>query len=116
MGYVSGTVKHDGQPVENIIVVMKPSVGRPAMAKTNAKGEYNIEYTDGERGTKIGPTNVHVEWPMGVAGAFEIPKDFATGTSTQKFEVQKGNQKYDISMDPVPVDPNKPKKKPFIVD
>jgi len=116
LGYVSGKVTLDGNPVENLTVIMKPENGRMGMGRTDKIGNYTIQYTEGEKGTKIGPTSVYVEWPTGVMPTFFIPKDFAPGTSVQKFEVKKGNQTYDLVMKADPPDPGQEGKKPFMVD
>jgi hypothetical protein len=98
LGYVSGIVSMDGDPVANIIVVMKPESGRAAMVKTDTNGFYNIEYTRGEKGTKIGPTTVSLDWPMGEAASFSIPKEYLGDTSELKLDVMKGKQTFDIEL------------------
>jgi hypothetical protein len=103
----------DGEPAVNLIVAMKPDVGRTAMAKTNSKGYYEIEYTDGEKGTKVGPTSVHVEWPTGFAGAFGIPKSHAPGNKENTLNVIQGKQTYNIEM---VSEAGKSKQKPAMVD
>lgn len=113
MGYVSGTVTMDSKPVENILVVMKPESGRMAMVKTDKNGFYDMEYTEGEKGTKQGPTTVHVEWPTGYAGPFRIPPKFATGNKELKLDVKTGKQTFDLTMES---ESGKAGQKPVMVD
>ena len=98
MGYVSGLVTMGDTPVEDLVVVMKPKEGRPAMARTDKYGRYDIEYARGEKGTKVGPTTVRFEWPLGGKAAFAIPKKIMGDTSEMKLEVKKGRQTFDIQL------------------
>lgn len=101
MGYVSGIVTLDGEPLKEVTVVMKPEKGRAAMALTDASGHYDIEYTRGEKGTKIGPTSVSFEWYPGHANPKPIPKSAASGTSELKLDVKAGKQteNFDLTSD-----------------
>ena len=114
LGYVSGTVTMDGEPVSTITVVMKPDVGRPAIGVTDAKGKYDIEYTLGEKGTKLGPTTVGLEWPTGFAAPFGIPDQYIPMNSSMKLDVQKGKQTFDIQMESA--EKKSKSGKPIIVD
>lgn len=100
MGYVSGTVTRGGSPVENITVVMKPDVGRAAMAVTDKQGHYVMQYTLGEKGTKTGPTTVSFEWPLGYSAPFGIPQEFTQMKSEIKIDIKKGqNPPFDFKID-----------------
>lgn len=119
MGYVSGTVTKDGKPVSTVTVVMKPDVGRPAMGVTNDKGYYEMEYTLDEKGTKIGPTSVSLEWPTGFAAPFGIPRRYAAGNKEYKLDVKAGKQTYDIVIEAdaeKATDKKGKEKPPVIVD
>ncbi len=98
LGYVSGLVSMDGEPVADIIVVMKPENGRPAMVRSDKSGQYEIEYTKGEKGTKLGPTTVSLEWPLGGGGGISIPKKYVGDQSELKLDVKKGKQTFNIEM------------------
>ena len=98
MGYVSGKITMDGVPVENVIVVMKPDNGRMAMSKTDDRGFYDIEYTQGEKGTKVGPTTVSFEWPLGHSAPMAIPSRYSAGKTDVKFVVKQGKQTFDFDM------------------
>jgi hypothetical protein len=116
MGYCSGTVTMDGDPVEGLTVVMKPEVGRSAMAVTDGNGYYDIEYTLGEKGTKIGPTLVSFEWPTGFEAPFPIPEKYSQAKSDIRIEITKGRNKHDFELEPEP-ESNSPgsKKKPQVI-
>lgn len=59
--HVTGVVKINGQPVEGAVVTFAPSEGgRSAFARTGADGAYELEYTPGVKGAKIGVNKVHL--------------------------------------------------------
>lgn len=100
MGNVSGTVTRDGKPVENITVVMKPDVGRAAMGVTDKQGKYTMQYVVGEKGTKVGPTTVSFEWPLGYAAPFSIPQKYSQMKSEIKIDIKKGtNPPFDFAIE-----------------
>lgn len=58
---VTGVVRINGEPVEGAVVTFAPKEGgRPAFAKTAADGSYELEYTAGVKGAKIGVNNVYL--------------------------------------------------------
>lgn len=99
MGYVSGHVTLDGEALAEVVVVMKPEVGRAAMSQTDATGFYDIEYVRGEKGTKTGPTTVSFEWLPGQENTKPIPPKAATGTSEIKLDVKPGKQIEDFALE-----------------
>jgi hypothetical protein len=99
MGYVSGTITMDGEPLVGVIVVMKPESGRMATAKTDSRGHYDIEYTMGEKGTKIGPNTVSFEWPLGAEATKPIPLKYTAGKSEVTLDVKKGRQTFDLDLE-----------------
>lgn len=99
MGYVSGTITMDGQPLHGVIVVMKPENGRMAVAMTDSKGYYDIEYIKGEKGTKLGPTTVSFEWPTSPIGPTKpIPSKYTAAKSEAKLDVKKGRQTFNLDL------------------
>lgn len=100
LGYVSGTVKFNGEPVKNINVVMKPLEGRSAMGVTDDEGHYEIEYTLDEKGTKVGPNTVSLEWPQGFTPTFPLSERYRADKSTLKLDVKPGDNTYDIPLEP----------------
>ncbi|WP_373649656.1 MULTISPECIES: hypothetical protein [unclassified Schlesneria] len=101
LGKVTGTVTMEGDPVENLILLFKPEVGRAATAKTDVNGFYRVEYVKGEPGTKIGPTTVLLEWPLGYEAPFPIPPRYTGANSELKLEVVAGNNPFDIELEPL---------------
>ncbi|MFO1095150.1 MAG: hypothetical protein U0992_17860 [Planctomycetaceae bacterium] len=118
LGYVSGTVKFNGEPVKNINVVMKPLEGRAAMGVTDDEGHYEIEYTQDEKGTKVGPNTVSLEWPQGFTPTFPLSERYRTDKTTLKFDVKPGDNTYDIPLEPESAAETARRKKQgdFIVD
>ena len=118
LGYVSGTVKMNGEPVKNINVVMKPLEGRAASGVTDDNGYYEVEYTLDEKGTKVGPTTVSLEWPHGFTPTFPLSDRYSAEKSSLKLDVQPGDNTFDIPLEPEsPEEAARRKKRgDFIVD
>jgi hypothetical protein len=58
---VTGKVTLDGQPLVNATVVFMPkSGGRPAAARTDENGVYNLNFSAGRKGTIPGPNRVRI--------------------------------------------------------
>ena len=58
---VTGVVKINGEPVDGAVVTFAPKEGgRSAFAKTDADGVYELQYTAGEKGAKIGVNSVYL--------------------------------------------------------
>lgn len=57
---VSGTVTHDGQPLEHITVHFVPESGRPSWGNTDAQGRYTAEYSADRKGVVVGRHRVFV--------------------------------------------------------
>lgn len=108
LGNVSGTVTMDGEPLVGVIVTFKPTNGRPAVGVTDATGKYQLEYSRGVKGTKVGSNTVGFSWPIGVAGSHEIPARYS-GKSDLEQEVESGCNSFDFDLES---DPDTGKKKP----
>ena len=50
----------DGEPLTNASVVFAPESGRPAGAKTNDQGEYELNFTQGRQGAMLGKNRVMI--------------------------------------------------------
>jgi hypothetical protein len=60
-GYVTGVVTINGQPVEGAVVTFAPQEGgRSAYGKTGPDGVYELDYTPGVKGAKIGANLVSI--------------------------------------------------------
>ena len=54
-GHVTGVVSVNGEPVEGVAVSFAPEEGgRAAFAETGADGSYELDYTAGVKGAKLG--------------------------------------------------------------
>lgn len=103
LGYVTGQVTMDGEPLGNIIVVMKPEVGRAAMVRADDNGNYDMEYVHGVKGTKVGPNTVTFEWPLGYDGPRKaIPSKYTGVDSEFKIDVKPGKNKFDFDLESDP--------------
>jgi hypothetical protein len=57
---VEGKVTLDGQPLPNAAVVFIPENGRPAGARTDAQGNYVLNFTEGRKGAMLGKNRVRI--------------------------------------------------------
>ncbi len=107
LGYVTGTVTLNREPLVGVIVLFKPENGRAAVGVTDSQGVYNLEYVQGVRGTKVGPNAVNFEWPLGFAGAKPLPEKY-TLKSTEKREVKAGKNTLNFDLESGGVAARKP--------
>lgn len=105
LGYVSGTVKMDGQPLANVIVQFSPLVtgtGLDAMKKTgsssvgttDANGKYVLAYTAAAEGATIGKHIVQITDPTGMVN---IPVNYNQLSMLQE-EVKAGSNTKDFDL------------------
>jgi hypothetical protein len=57
---VSGKLMQKGAPVADALVEFIPTTGAPSTARSNDQGEFELVYSDGTKGAKIGAHNVKV--------------------------------------------------------
>lgn len=100
LGTVTGTVTLDGKPMAGVNIVFMPEVGRPSSAVVDEQGRYELLYTEGLAGTKVGSNTVSFSWPTGVSGV-AIPARYAE-KSELKAEIKPGSNTfdYDLKSDP----------------
>lgn len=60
IAYVSGRVTMDGKPLANAAVVFIPENGRPAGARTDADGNYVLNFSESRRGAIPGKNTVRI--------------------------------------------------------
>jgi len=58
IAFVSGTVTHAGQPVGNVEVNFYPKAGRPSVGRTDAEGNYTLNYNQERKGALFGSHRV----------------------------------------------------------
>ncbi|HUQ69793.1 MAG TPA: carboxypeptidase-like regulatory domain-containing protein [Planctomycetaceae bacterium] len=98
LGRVSGKITMAGEPLSGLIVLFKPQEGRAATATTDAQGRYDLEYTHGVRGAKVGPTTVMFEWPLGAKDTKALAAKYTT-QSELKVDVKAGANTFDFNLD-----------------
>ena len=98
LGYVTGTVTLNSEPLVGVIVLFKPDDGRAATGVTDGKGFYKLEYAYGVKGAKVGPSNVSFEWPLGFSGTKPLPEKYTT-KSELKVEVKSGRSTVDFKLE-----------------
>ena len=98
IAHVSGRITMDGKPLANASVVFIPEDGRPAGARTDAEGNYVLNFAEGRRGAIPGKNAVRITTQREtekdengktvVAGSREtIPMEY-NAASTLSFDVQ----------------------------
>ena len=98
IAHVSGRVTMDGKPLAHATVVFIPEDGRPAGARTDANGNYVLNFTEGRRGAIPGKNTIRIttlreaekdeKGKMIVAGSGEtIPMQY-NAASTLSFTVE----------------------------
>lgn len=98
LGYVTGTVTIDGEPLVGVIVTFLPEKGRAAVGTTNEEGKYELQYVAGAKGTKIGPTTVIFMPPTGGSTSHPIPAKYQN-QSDFKVEVERGKNVFDFDLE-----------------
>lgn len=99
LGQVTGVVKLDGQPVKNALVTFVPENVRPATARTDDQGRYELTFNDKLKGTAVGMNTVRISArdESGSKGNMEtIPEKYNAKTTLKK-EVKAG--KNEINFD-----------------
>lgn len=70
---VSGVVTLDGQPLDQARVVFVPAKGRPAVGLTDAKGAYQLQFTEDRWGATAGPHKVMITTERSQTGGEGAP-------------------------------------------
>ncbi len=98
---VKGTITLDGKPLPNATIVFIPPEGRPAGAKTNAEGKYELNFSNGRKGTMPGLNKIRLttlseasqdENGNAIPGSKEIIPMQYNQMSTLEFLVEPGKQ------------------------
>ncbi|WP_299462169.1 hypothetical protein [uncultured Gimesia sp.] len=96
LGQVHGAVTLDGKPLPGVSLLFEPEQGRTSTAKANPEGVYEALYLIDEKGVKLGPCSVRVEWGIDESGP-AIPAKYGS-KSELKLEVKPGDNIFDIEM------------------
>ncbi len=115
-GHVTGTVTINGSPIQDATVTFAPAGGgRSAIATTQADGTYELNYTPGVKGAKIGSNTVRIttysapelddnnrvvnpgkpeRFPPDYSGGKVITVDVKPGENTFDFTIEADKDKY----------------------
>lgn len=96
---VQGTVTLDGRPLSGVQVQFYPqSGGRTAVGVTDSQGKYELVYTYGVKGTKVGVNAVSFAYPQGegVKGP-PVPAKYGA-KSTLQADVKAGKNTCDFDL------------------
>jgi hypothetical protein len=114
VGSVSGTVKLDGEPLANAVVLFQPlgdgelNPGVGSIGRTNEKGEYGLRLIDGAKGAVVGKHRVEISCPIddgqnnpdedrATKPPNKIPDRYHAG-SKMTYEVKSGDNKADFDL------------------
>lgn len=61
---VNGRVTQSGAPLEGVTLEFRPENGRTSFGRTDAKGQYSLQYTDAIDGAMIGEHIVEIRVPQ----------------------------------------------------
>lgn len=100
LGLVSGKVTLDGKPLAGAIIAFYPDNGRMGTAIIDKDGNYDMKYTEGVSGTKLGPSTVHFAWQTGESGP-AIPEQYGD-RSTLKVDVQEKKNVFNFELESKP--------------
>ena len=98
LGSIKGKVTIDDQPLSGVIVTFTPESGRPGVGTTDENGLYEISYTGGVKGSKVGPSTVVFMPQTGIASSHPIPAKYQSG-SEFKVEVKKGRNEFNFALE-----------------
>jgi len=115
-GHVTGTLTINGSPVQDAVVTFAPvEGGRSAVAVTQADGTYELNYTPGVKGAKLGKNSVRIttyvepekddnnrvvdpgkpeRLPPKYSGGNELTVEVKPGENTFDFPVEADKDKY----------------------
>jgi hypothetical protein len=103
LAIVHGKVTLDGQPLPDAFVVFAPtSKGTTSYGKTDASGQYEMMFSDAEKGAWIGENLVRINTGDVASGGKAWPKErvpvvYNTQT-TLKATVQRGDNTFDFEL------------------
>ena len=111
LGTVAGKVTMDGKPLAGVMVQFHSAAGgRPGSGTTASDGTYELLYTAGAKGTKLGPSKIEITtvWPDGEPKPGEketIPAKY-NSESELKEEVKKGRNQLNFELKSEPAATN----------
>ena len=105
---LEGTIKYDGQPLENVEIVFTPEEGRPSSAIVTTDGHFKAKYSPGIMGVQSGNLRVSViplvnnepgKPPVPLSGVHkEVKEKYGYGQPGFPIEVTKASSKFVIDL------------------
>jgi hypothetical protein len=96
---VRGKVMLDGQPLPDAFIVFAPTAqGTSSRGKTDTSGEYEMMFTDREKGAWIGENLVRI-YTGDVNGPKERVPAVYNESTTLKVEVKRGANAFDFALE-----------------
>lgn len=104
---LEGTVKYDGQPLENVEIFFTPEEGRPSAAFVTDGGRFKAKYSPGVMGVQAGNLRVNItpiveEGPDGPSEMSELHKEvkekYGHGQPGSPIEVTKSSTGFVIDL------------------
>ena len=108
LGWVSGRVTLDGQPVQGAVILFQPEGRRPSYAWVDADGKFALQYAAGQKGAAIGSQKVQLKAPSedqltklppGVAVPTKLPRKFLEPFQTVEVKVGRNDFNFDLKSD-----------------
>jgi hypothetical protein len=97
LGAVSGTVTLDGKPLKQASVTFRPAKNRASRGRTDGEGHYELLYSPGNRGAKIGNHTIIISVRTELDPAERIPAKYNSQT-TLTHEVKEGKNVIDFDL------------------
>ena len=103
LGQVTGKVTLDGKPVPNAFITFEPQFGgRPAMAKSDESGAYELQFNQSNSGALIGEHHVRISTedrtPDDKLIPEIIPKAYRSAEGFIPVTVNSGNNVIDLEL------------------
>ena len=94
---VSGTVTLDGKPLKQALVTFRPAKNRASRGRTDGEGHYELLYSPGNRGAKIGNHTVIISVRTELDPVERIPAKYNSQTTLTR-EVKEGKNVIDFDL------------------
>ena len=98
MGYVTGNVTMDGNPLPHAVVVFQPEHARPSYGRTDENGDYELYYSDA-KGAVIGTHAVKIRCSEGLPEADSEVEDEEYGAAGVEIVPAKYNHFTELTAD-----------------
>ena len=94
---VSGTVTLDGKPLKQALVTFRPAKNRASRGRTDGEGHYELLYSPGNRGAKIGNHTIIISVRTELDPVERIPAKYNSRTTLTR-QVKEGKNVIDFDL------------------